>query len=92
MRDTARLPPVPEEFRNITPRLVARDCNTPGRTMDLEQHLLNLKEQCWTGDADFYRRNIYSALVSSAYVRRDDSWKIAFHQQTLDQPGARRRG
>lgn len=25
---------------------------------------------------------LYSALVSSAYVKRDDSWKLAFHQQT----------
>ena len=24
----------------------------------------------------------YHALVSSAYVRRDDGWKLAFHQQT----------
>ena len=24
----------------------------------------------------------YAALVSSAYVRRDGSWKLAFHQQT----------
>ena len=24
----------------------------------------------------------YSALVSSAYVRRDGSWRLAFHQQT----------
>ena len=24
----------------------------------------------------------YSALVSSAYVRRDGSWRMAFHQQT----------
>lgn len=24
----------------------------------------------------------YSALVSSLYVRRDDGWKLAFHQQT----------
>ena len=24
----------------------------------------------------------YSALVSSHYVRRDDGWKMAFHQQT----------
>ncbi len=24
----------------------------------------------------------YRALVSSAYVKRDDSWKLAFHQQT----------
>ncbi|HEV2059092.1 MAG TPA: nuclear transport factor 2 family protein [Solirubrobacteraceae bacterium] len=25
----------------------------------------------------------YSALVSSAYVRRDGAWRLAFHQQTL---------
>jgi uncharacterized protein DUF4440 len=25
----------------------------------------------------------YSALVSSVYVRRDDGWKLAVHQQTL---------
>ena len=24
----------------------------------------------------------YSALVSSAYVRRDGAWRLAFHQQT----------
>jgi hypothetical protein len=24
----------------------------------------------------------YSALISSIYVRRDDGWKLAFHQQT----------
>jgi hypothetical protein len=24
----------------------------------------------------------YSALVSSLYVRRDDGWRMAFHQQT----------
>ena len=24
----------------------------------------------------------YSALVSSAYVRRDGGWRLAFHQQT----------
>lgn len=24
----------------------------------------------------------YHALVSSGYVRRDDAWKLAFHQQT----------
>jgi hypothetical protein len=24
----------------------------------------------------------YSALISSAYVRRDDGWKLALHQQT----------
>jgi len=24
----------------------------------------------------------YSALISSMYVRRDDGWKLAFHQQT----------
>jgi hypothetical protein len=24
----------------------------------------------------------YSALISSTYVRRDDGWKLAFHQQT----------
>ena len=24
----------------------------------------------------------YTALTSSAYVRQDDSWKLAFHQQT----------
>lgn len=24
----------------------------------------------------------YSALVSSTYVRRDDGWKLSFHQQT----------
>jgi hypothetical protein len=24
----------------------------------------------------------YSALMSSLYVRRDDGWKLAFHQQT----------
>ena len=24
----------------------------------------------------------YSALMSSMYVRRDDGWKLAFHQQT----------
>jgi hypothetical protein len=24
----------------------------------------------------------YSALISSVYVRRDDGWKLAFHQQT----------
>jgi hypothetical protein len=24
----------------------------------------------------------YSAVVSSCYVRRDDGWKLAFHQQT----------
>ncbi|HSJ18977.1 MAG TPA: nuclear transport factor 2 family protein [Nocardioidaceae bacterium] len=25
----------------------------------------------------------YSALVSSAYVRRDDGWRLVFHQHTL---------
>lgn len=24
----------------------------------------------------------YSALISSVYVRRDDEWKLTFHQQT----------
>ncbi len=24
----------------------------------------------------------YSALISSVYVRRDDGWRMAFHQQT----------
>ncbi|MGY1824160.1 DUF4440 domain-containing protein [Geodermatophilus sp. SYSU D00079] len=24
----------------------------------------------------------YSALISSAYVRRDDGWRLVFHQQT----------
>lgn len=24
----------------------------------------------------------YQALVSSAYIKRDDGWKLAFHQQT----------
>jgi hypothetical protein len=28
----------------------------------------------------------YRAVVSSAYVRRDGAWKLAFHQQTPLQP------
>jgi hypothetical protein len=29
----------------------------------------------------------YTALVSSAYVKRADGWKLAFHQQTPLDPG-----
>jgi hypothetical protein len=120
--------------------------------MNLQGHLMNLEEEFWKGDADFYRRNLvddalmvfaepvgvltkdrtvetiagaprwvevhlrepavvrlaedaamvtykaearregddapYSALAGSAYVRRGDSWKLAFHQQTPIPPPA----
>ncbi len=30
----------------------------------------------------------YAALVSSCYVKSDGAWKLAFHQQTLIEPGS----
>lgn len=113
--------------------------------MDLENELLEIETELWSGGADSYRRHLdekclvaftemagvsgreevagsveggprwrdveidvagllqptpdvavltyqasalrgdeerYRALVSSAYVRRDDGWKLMFHQQT----------
>jgi hypothetical protein len=39
--------------------------------------ILSYETTATRGDGDPYH-----ALVSSAYVRRDDGWKLAFHQQT----------
>jgi hypothetical protein len=53
----------------------------------LEPHLLALEEQFWSGDANRAKARRptgepYQALVSSAYVRRGEGRKLAFHQQT----------
>jgi hypothetical protein len=39
--------------------------------------ILTYRASALRGDDERYR-----ALVSSAYVRRQDGWKLAFHQQT----------
>jgi hypothetical protein len=78
------------EMHGILPReQVAASASAPGRWRDLRIS----NRHCLQGADDLailsYRAEVtrgdgepYAALVSSAYVRRADGWKLAFHQHS----------
>lgn len=73
---------------------IAATATAPGRWRDLKiasRHLARLSDGVavisYRADAVRGDGEPYSALVSSAYVRRADGWKLAFHQHSpVEQP------
>ena len=57
-----------------------RDLTMSGR--DMVQPTPNVAIISYRADVKRFDGEPYPALVSSAYVRRDDGWKLAFHQHS----------
>lgn len=78
------------EFHGVFPReRVAATATQENRWRDLEMHDRSLLELGTDAAVISYRAEVtrhdgepYPALVSSAYRRRDDGWKLAFHQHS----------
>lgn len=68
---------------------VAATATTSNRWRDLRlayRHFLRANDEVaiisYRADATRADGKPYSALISSAYTRRDDGWKLAFHQHS----------
>lgn len=78
------------ELHGVMPReQVAASASTPGRWRDLTisgRHCLQISDDVailsYRADVSRFDGQPYAALVSSAYVRRADGWKLAFHQHS----------
>ena len=78
------------EMHGVFPREhVAASASAPGRWRDLRVSNRQLLQAADDAAILSYRADVtrgdgepYAALVSSAYVRRPDGWKLAFHQHS----------
>jgi len=87
--DESCLVALPEQTGVVGPDALAASVGEGPRWRDVHFDVQGVSEPCAEIALVTYRAHAtrsdgerYASLVSSAYVRRDGEWKLAFHQQT----------